>query len=50
MSHQQICIDVARRGKKSRILIAGISNKNKLGMQKKVAKLSEHLNGLTSEQ
>jgi hypothetical protein len=29
-------------------LVAGISNKNKLGMQKKVAKLSEYLTGLTS--
>ncbi len=48
MSHQQLCIDVASQGKKSRILVAGISNKNKLGMQKKVAKLSEYLTGLTS--
>jgi cytochrome c biogenesis protein len=47
MSHQQVCIDVTSQGKKSRILVAGISNKNKLGMQKKVTKLSEHLNSLT---
>ena len=50
MSHQQICIDVAGQGKKSRILVAGISNKNKLGMQKKVTKLSEHLTGLTGDE
>jgi len=50
MSHQQVCIDVSGQGKKSRVWVAGISNKNKMGMQKKVAKLSEHLNGLTGEE
>jgi cytochrome c biogenesis protein len=50
MSHQQICIAVTGQGKKSRILVAGISNKNKLGMQKKVTKLSEHLTGLTGDE
>jgi cytochrome c biogenesis protein len=48
MSHQQICVEVASRGKESRIMVAGTSNKNKLGMQKKVAKLSERLAGLIS--
>lgn len=49
MSHQQVCIDVANQGNKSRIMVAGTSNKNKLGMQKKVAKLSERLTGLTAD-
>jgi len=48
MSHQQICVEVASRGKESRIMVAGTSNKNKLGMQKKVAKLSERLARLNS--
>jgi cytochrome c biogenesis protein len=50
MSHQQVCIDVTGQGKKSRVWVAGISNKNKMGMQKKVAKLSEHLTGLTGDE
>ena len=49
MSHQQVCIDVAGQGNKSRIMVAGTSNKNKLGMQKKVTKLSERLAGLTAD-
>ena len=50
MSHQQVCVDVASQGKKSRTLVAGTSNKNKLGMQKKVTKLSERLAGLTGDE
>ena len=49
MSHQQVCIDVSGKGKKSRIRVAGTSNKNKMGMQKKVTKLSERLAGLTGD-
>ena len=50
MSHQQVCIDVASQGNKSRIMVSGTSNKHKLGMQKKVTKLSEHLIGLTADE
>jgi cytochrome c biogenesis protein len=50
MSHQQVCVDVTARGKKSRIIVAGTSNKNKMGMQKKVTKLSERLAGLNSDE
>jgi len=50
MSHQQICVDVASQGNKSRIMVSGTSNKNKLGMRKKVKKLSEHLIGLTTDE
>ena len=50
MSHQQVCVDVASQGKKSRIMVAGTSNKNKAGMQKKVTKLSERLIGLTANE
>ena len=50
MSHQQVCIDIAGRGGKSRIRVARISNKNKLGMQKKVAKLCERLTGLAGDE
>lgn len=47
MSHQQICVEVVRKGKKSQVMVAGTSNKNKMGMQKKVTKLSERLAELT---
>ena len=48
MSHQQICVEVAGKGKKSEVMVAGTSNKNKMGMQKKVTRLSERLSNLTS--
>ncbi len=50
MSHQQICVDIIKQGKKSRIGVSGTSNKNKLGMQKKVTKLSERLAGLITDE
>jgi cytochrome c biogenesis protein len=50
MSHQQICVEVVNKGKRSQVMVAGTSTKNKLGMRKKVAKLSEHLANLTPEQ
>jgi len=49
MSHQQVCVDVTTRGEQNRIMVSGTSNKNKLGMQKKVTKLSERLAALTGE-
>jgi len=48
MSHQQLCVEVVSRDKENRIMVAGTSNKNKLGMQKKVAKLVDRLASLTS--
>jgi len=48
MSHQQICVEVVSTGKKSQVMVAGTSNKNKMGMQKKVARISGRLAGLTS--
>ncbi len=48
MSHQQICVEVVRKGEKSRVMVAGTSNKNKIGMQKKVTGLSERLANLTT--
>ena len=48
MAHQQICVEVASRGNESRITVSGTSNKNKLGMQKKVAKLAERLASLAA--
>ena len=43
MSHQQICIAVVRKGNKSHIRVMGITNKNKIGLQRRVGKIAEHL-------
>jgi cytochrome c biogenesis protein len=50
MSHQQICVAVVAKGEKSEVMVAGTSNKNKMGMQKKVTRLSERLANLTSRE
>ena len=43
MSHQQICIKVVRKGRKSEVRVMGMANKNKIGMQRQVEKMAEHL-------
>ena len=43
MPHQRFCINVVKKGNQSVVMIAGTSNKNKLGMQNKVKKFSEKL-------
>ena len=43
MSHQRLCVDVSRKGRKSRIMVAGTANKNKLGMKLKVEKIARLL-------
>jgi cytochrome c biogenesis protein len=48
MSHQSVCIEVTRRGKKSRVMISGTAHKNPVGMQNKVARISNRLKGPAS--
>ena len=43
MSHQQICVEVVEKGKRSRIMVSGTSNKNKLGNERKVKKIAHTL-------
>ncbi|MBW1864818.1 MAG: cytochrome c biogenesis protein ResB [Deltaproteobacteria bacterium] len=43
MSHQRLCVDVSRKGRKSRIMVAGTANKNKLGMGMKAEKIARLL-------
>lgn len=43
MSHQRLCIEVAQKGEKSEIMVAGTANKNKLGMKNKINKISQRL-------
>ncbi len=46
MSHQRLCIDIVKKGKKSRVMVSGTANKNKLGMRNKIKRISEKLNDL----
>ncbi len=43
MSHQRICIEINKKGKKSTVMVAGKANKNKMGMQIRINKLSQNL-------
>ncbi len=46
MSHQRLCIEVTKSGKKSRVMVAGTANKNKMGMQNRIKKISQSLANL----
>jgi cytochrome c biogenesis protein len=43
MSHQRLCVEVVKKGGKSRVMIAGITNKNKMGMQATTQRISKLL-------
>jgi len=43
MSHQQICLEVVAAGQKSRVIVAGTANKNKIGMESNVDRTAEKL-------
>ena len=46
MCHQRFCIEVTGNKNKSRVMVAGFSNKNKIGMENRVKKISERLERL----
>lgn len=46
MPHQRLCIDVVKKGDQCEVMVAGSANKNKLGMQNKVKKISKKLSEL----
>ncbi|MFC1816313.1 cytochrome c biogenesis protein ResB [Thermodesulfobacteriota bacterium] len=46
-SHQRLCVEIVRNGDSSRVTVSGFANRNKLGMQEKVTKLSKKLQTLT---
>ena len=48
MSHQQICIDMTEKKKQTMVRVAGVADKNKLGMQNRVRQIAKHLNKLIS--
>ncbi len=41
LSHQQICVELIQQGAKSRVIVSGKANKNRLAVQKKVTGLSK---------
>jgi cytochrome c biogenesis protein len=43
MSHQRLCIEVVKIGNKTKVMVAGTANKNKLGMQARLKKFSQNL-------
>jgi hypothetical protein len=46
MSHQSICLEVTRKGKKNIVMVAGTANKNRLGMKNKINKLARRLEAI----
>jgi len=48
LSHQQIFLEVSKRGNSSQLMISGTANKNKLAMDKKVEKIFNRLIKLTT--
>jgi len=46
MSHQRLCVEVTGKKNHSMVMVAGTSNKNKMGMQRKIEILSEKLGKL----
>ena len=47
ISHQRICVEVVRSKSSCRVMVAGTSNKNKLGMKQKIGKIAEQLRGMS---
>ena len=43
MSHQRICVEVLKSGQHSSVIVTGITNKDKPGMQNKIDKISKRL-------
>jgi cytochrome c biogenesis protein len=43
MSHQQLMVEIQPKGTRTAVLVAGKANKNKIGFQHKVNRLSEKL-------
>ncbi|MEA1900790.1 MAG: cytochrome c biogenesis protein ResB [Thermodesulfobacteriota bacterium] len=43
MSHQRLCVEVVKNGNKTKVMVVGTANKNKLGMQARVKNFSRNL-------
>jgi cytochrome c biogenesis protein len=47
MSHQRVCVEIIKGKTKSKVIVTGTANKNKMAMQQRVKKLSDQLADLT---
>lgn len=43
MSHKRLCVEVVKKGGKSRVMVAGIADKNKLGMEVRTQRMARLL-------
>ncbi|MFC1856680.1 cytochrome c biogenesis protein ResB [Thermodesulfobacteriota bacterium] len=48
-SHQRVCVEVLKKMGNSAVLVSGTANKNKIGMQSRVQKLSKKLEGIAQK-
>jgi len=46
MSHQSVCVELTERKGRTRVAVAGIADRNKLGMERKTSQLAERLQSL----
>ena len=46
MFHQRVCIEIVKSGNKSKVIVTGTANKNKLGMESRVKKIARQLEKL----
>lgn len=46
MSHQMVCVELTTRGDLTRVAVAGIADRNKMGMERKTEQLTERLKSL----
>jgi cytochrome c biogenesis protein len=50
MSHQRICVEIIKGGKKTSVTVSGISNKNRFAMENRIKKLSGKLQRLAGQE
>jgi len=43
VSHQTICVEVVKKGSKNGVVVSGTANKNKIGLENKIKRLSQEL-------
>jgi len=46
MSHQTVCVELTTKGGRTHVVVAGIADRNKLGMERKTEQLTERLKSL----
>ena len=46
MSHQTVCVELTTKGGRTHVVVAGVADRNKLGMERKTEQLTERLKSL----